>query len=777
MFLNDSEFQKWMNEGYSAAWDQDWAQAEACYRRALKINSRSQKALINLGLALFEQNRLKEALKYYLGASQLEPEDPVPLEKCAEILESLGEYKKSAERSMLAADLYLKIKEAEKAIENWSRVVRVMPEYLPAHQRLAYVHEKYRRKEQAITEYVAVAALLQHAGKVNEAIATVNHAIEIDPESHKAKEALRMLQGRRLLPKPSLKQTPKSISELPEPGRTGRKMDDFVDENTPDPVTEAKQKAKEVLAAHMFDLSEDISAGGIVNSPDGRGPVMVTGSLMAPGPDKSMISLYLGQAINSLTREDVNDAADQLSSAIDVGLDHPAAYFTLGTLLKDMGEFDLAQRSFTHSIKHPDYSIASRLMIANAHFDEDRLSEAVEDYLEALKDADALAVSPEQADGLRQLYEPLIEAYSREENEEKLRNICSNIQDILLQSNWRSHVKRARGQIVSSNKTTVPRPLAEILTEVRSSAVVEALSNINQLAREGKFHTAMEFAYSVLDRAPTYLPLHIQMGEILLKQESTSDAIQKFTVVAQSYSVRGEGNRATEIYRRIVNIAPMDLAARTFLIDQLVERGEFEEAINEYKELADVYYRLAELDMARATYKQALRLAQQYKMDVHHSIEILHHMADIDLQKLDWRHAVRVYEQIRSIDLDDLVSRQNLIDLNMRLGNESKALLELDNYMSHLGAGGRDDEALFFLENLVEQNESYLFALRRLAEFYLQALRKDDAILHWDKLGEKLLEVGDTDGAIEAVRTIISLRPANIEKYQQLLGKLQKSIT
>jgi thioredoxin-like negative regulator of GroEL len=51
--------------------------------------------------------------------------------------------------------------------------------------------------------------------------------------------------------------------------------------------------------------------------------------------------------------------------------------------------------------------------------------------------------------------------------------------------------------------------------------------------------------------------------------------------------------------RRVIQLAPMDMNVRTKLIDQLIARGQVDDAIREYIDLADISYRLAELDMAR----------------------------------------------------------------------------------------------------------------------------------------------------------------------------------
>jgi predicted TPR repeat methyltransferase len=60
-----------------------------------------------------------------------------------------------------AADLYLAQRDTDKAIENWARITNLAPENALAHSRLAQVHEKLGHNQQAVTEYLAVASLLQ----------------------------------------------------------------------------------------------------------------------------------------------------------------------------------------------------------------------------------------------------------------------------------------------------------------------------------------------------------------------------------------------------------------------------------------------------------------------------------------------------------------------------------------------------------------------------------------------------------------------------------------
>jgi tetratricopeptide (TPR) repeat protein len=147
-------------------------------------------------------------------------------------------------------------------------------------------------------------------------------------------------------------------------------------------------------------------------------------------------------------------------------------------------------------------------------------------------------------------------------------------------------------------------------------------------------------------------------------------------------------------------------------------------------------------------------------------------MADIDMQRLDWRKALRVYEQVRTLAPNDEVSRLNLVQLNLRLGQTNKANLELDNYLSSLNSLGQEREAGNFLRKIVEENPSYLLGRRRLAELYQQNGQRDEAIREWNKVGELLVAAGDREGAKSAVRAILALNPPNAQRYQQFLNRL-----
>lgn len=772
---NEAIFRQSMNRGHSAAWEGRWEEAAEHYDRALTAHPDNSSALNSLALARLELGDLDEALELYHQAASLSPEDPLPLERMAQIYKQTGSNAEAVQYSMRAAELYLKIRDVDKAINNWTRVLQLDPEHLDAHSRLALVYEKLDRTNQAITEYITIASLFQHQGDMQQAESIANHALSLDSNNKEAQQAVDLLKSFQTLPRPvrsvGLVGDLQAPSEKKKPSAK-RGLPDF--EEGPDPVEEARQVALQSLADMLFDLrpgegEESKESGGLRSFAR-----VVTGGLLARSFDEQKIAQHLNEVLQMQTQQKFKQAAEALRRTIEAGLDHPAAHFYLGLLQAEENRLESAQRSLQRAVKHADYALAARLLIADHLYQQGRLHDAAVQYLRALGLADSAVVPQEQAEGLRRQYEPLIEAASQGEDEADLEQLSRNIQQLLMRPSWRAAVTEARSQLPSPRDGSSPQPLADILTQANSGRLVDAMTHIARIAREGRLRAALEEVFTALSFAPNYLPLHITMGELLLMQGRSRRAIAKFSNVARLYSARGESDRALQMYQRIVSVSPLDVNARQHLIEQMSAHGEVNEAVKQSVELADVYYRQAMLDLALTTYDNALRLVKSTEADSSWNEKILQQMADIYLQRLDWRMALRVYEQLRTLNPDDEDVRLYLVQLNLRLGQESKATAELDSYLSHLTSNSREADAGNFLQTLVEENEDFILAGRRLAEFHQQAGDQDEAIKEWNKVGELLVARGDREGAKAAVRAIISMNPPDMARYQEFLRRLSE---
>jgi tetratricopeptide (TPR) repeat protein len=770
---NEEIFRKLMNQGHSEAWDQAWDRAADYYRQALVEIPDHPQALINLGLAMFELHSFEDALQYYLRAAQVSPDDPIPLEKAADIYERMGVLNKAGEISLQAAEIFAKNRDMKKAIGCWTRVTAHNPENVMAHSRLALVYEHLGRNEASVEEYIALASLLQHTGQVDKAIQAVNHALELVPGSKETAHALAQLKAKRLLPKP-----------LPKRGGTGplrmsqiRKLEAARGGQTksPDPIVEARQNALRVIAGMLFDLTE----GKKVSEAEAQG--IQTRVLRAFSKetvestsvkvDKVRVITHLGQVVDFQTRGKDKEAADELEKAADAGIDHPALFYDLGLLLSKGERTQSAIRSLKRALPSKEFSLAANLLLGQIQYKMGRIKEAGMHYLEALRLADAQVVPHAFADDLRQLYEPLIDALSREKNEKIHNQLCQNIEDLLGRPDWREYLKQARQQLPDPETGGLLAPLAEILTTADSGRLVRSIAYIRSLAEQGHWRSAMEEAFWTLQEASAYLPLHTYMSDLLIQQGFIDEAIAKLAVVAQAYKVRGENKRAVDVFKRMIEIYPMDLNAHERLIQELIAGNEIEVAVRETMSMANIYYDMADLNKARQTYTEALRLAQQSNLDVSQKVNILHQMADLDVQSLDWRQALVVYKQIRTLSPSDEKANAKLVDLNLRLGQQSQAGAELDQYLAYVVENLNTEMALSFIKRMVEDHPEQDFIRKRLVELFRQAGRAEEAIDHLDRLADQLVNAEEKKIAIKVLQSILDLKPSNAEQYRQLLNE------
>ena len=297
---------------------------------------------------------------------------------------------------------------------------------------------------------------------------------------------------------------------------------------------------------------------------------------------------------------------------------------------------------------------------------------------------------------------------------------------------------------------------------------------VRNLVRQKKFRSAMEEAYFSLQYAPTYLPLHSLICEILILQDNKPEALSKMSVMAEAYSVRGEDKQAINLLRQIKQLSPMDMKIRNRLIEQLISQEQVDEALVEYIELAELYYNQAELDLARNTYTTALRFCQNTDFGNDSNIKILKRMADIDMQRLDLRQACRIFEQIRTINPDDSYSRSAIIDLYIRLGKTQQADAEIGNYIVQLSSKNNRNDAMQFLEDLLIIHPEEEILVRHLAEEFRLAGRVEKAVAQLEYLQNLYVKNDNKPGAIQVLETIISLEPPDRDRFQSLINKLKE---
>ena len=213
--------------------------------------------------------------------------------------------------------LYLKEGNIAKSVECLVRVNRADNKNLPAHSRLALIYERSGRGQQAVTEFLIVASILQHQGAAEDAKKAVEHALSIQPSSQEAGDALSLINDGISLPLPIPSKVEGTLHE-PTPSKPAEPESSKKPPISElDPIAEAHQKSLSELANLVFEQETGAS--------NGDGWAARNGVTFTQRGDQKIVFKHLQSAVIAQGQGDDEVTADELQLAIDNGLDHPAA--------------------------------------------------------------------------------------------------------------------------------------------------------------------------------------------------------------------------------------------------------------------------------------------------------------------------------------------------------------------------------------------------------------------------------------------------------------------
>jgi tetratricopeptide (TPR) repeat protein len=257
-----------------------------------------------------------------------------------------------------------------------------------------------------------------------------------------------------------------------------------------------------------------------------------------------------------------------------------------------------------------------------------------------------------------------------------------------------------------------------------------------------------------------------------MKEGKNDGAVTKYLAVADVYTVQGKTERALTMLKKVIELQPMNIEIRQRHIDLLEEYGQKEEAIQEYINLAEVFFPLAELDSARAAYTKALELSKSLMDSPGVRMKLLQRLADLDIQRLDWESAIATYNEISEVSPSNRKASIAIVDLNTRLNKSQAAEKEIERFLMLFDPKENQEVLEEYLTSLNTEVPNEPFIIRQLVDFYKAIDQPEKAISELDSLGDMLLDAGRKDDAIAVIQEIVSLGPPNEEEYQKLLEQL-----
>lgn len=727
-----------MRDAASAAWDHDWSTAAGLYRRAIELMPNDSQALAGLGLSLMEAGDYTEALQVYERVSQLVPNDPLSFEKMAEIYETINKLGEAAKRYLAVAEIYFARKDVAHALPNWEKASILDADLPQAHMRLGVAYEQNpETRPLAIYEYLALARLLQQFNQVPKAEQALQHAMQLDSTNQDVRNALDdFRRGNK-------------IQAIEPPGRSLRQPA----KRALEPVTipdepPIKRTPIEDAAHHAMSLLADL--------------------VWTDGVPQAAIE-PLVKAIDLHQIGEAEEALEAYSQARQAGLNHPALNFNLGLLFMYTDKLVKAAPLLEQASGSPEYSIAANLMLGQAYYSRKDVKKGGEYLIQALQLADTSINDRVDTGGYVRLLSSL-----NEQPVEYLSDLSKALAMYLDDSRWKDKLHDTLGGYAAQGKNSYVTDLIELVIEGGRPEVATVMERIDLYLARNMIRMAQEEANYAIERSADYLPAHRRLADILVKQNRMQDAAMKLNLVGETYLVRGNADKAADLFAEVIELWPADMAARTKVIEMLKMQGRVVEAVKQYAELGDFHFRMmADTTKAIEVFNEGLIYAKKNSADAPSVVAILKSMADIEGQQLNWRKALEFNQQIVQLAPDDQEAALAVVELNFQSGDSVAAVAALDDYIRYCITNGHTDRIISTLEDQARRYPNEVAVRQRLADVYRQSKRTQDAISQMDAIGELLLDAGRVMDAADVIRKIIAMNPPDIEGYRSLLTQLE----
>jgi tetratricopeptide (TPR) repeat protein len=742
-------YEEAISAGLNLAWEGEWEKALAEYEKALADMPDDPAVHSHMGLAYLELEHFESALEAYTQASRLAPNDPAPLMRIATIHERLGKRHAAADAVFSMAGIHERQRSWKEAIQAYQRAIQLHPDHLPAYLALAEIYAQLDQPQRAVKAYLDLARKFQKQGQVEKALDQCRQAIEIDPRSREARSLANALQRGEFAEEAE-------IAPLPVEGGAS-------------PADRARDLALEELANIPFEETPVEPVADLAALERGAVP---TESPTKPRLSSPEIAALVAKAIDFQTRGLIDDAIACYTRLLDAGVDRSAVHFVLGLLHQQQARLEPAMEAFKKSVHSQRYALGSHFALGECFDTTGRVNDALRSLMQALKIVDLGTVQSDRAEGLTQRYDALLSSYVAGGDAERAMAFVSSVTEFLTSKGWEDRARRARERLDVTSEEGEIVTLAEFLNVPSADTVLLAMSFSNEYAERGALTAAVEVCFEAIQAAPTYLPLHLRLAEILAQDGRIEAAMAKYQAVVDLQLVREETSHAIQVYDQMLRLKPMDVAVRSRLIGLLTSSGEIDQALEQYVALADAYYDLAQVSKALEKCTEALRLVPRASDEEEWRGRLLRTMADIHMRHANRREAVKLYQQLVSIAPDDERAWLNLIDLDYKLGRIKQADKETITMYEHYRSQGEGDRALVLLEEAVRLQPQQMSLRARMARAYIDVGMREEAIRELDTLGELQLDAGLRKQAMATVRFIISLGPKNVDAYRDLLARL-----
>jgi tetratricopeptide (TPR) repeat protein len=620
-----------MKQAQAHAWEAKWRAALKEYQRAAEEFPDDLDALMGIATANVGLKRWKDARKIYEELSNSRPKDLVILERLAEIYVETKDISKARAAYFRLSGQYVINRKVAQAITAMERIGELLPQDEEILTRLAHLYREGGNRSAAIETDIERIRFLFREERLGEAMSLCEEVLQAAPDNRQARELLFRLR--------------REMSSRKERG------EEFDDASTVGTVSAYQ------MEEWVRDAAERQEQGDV------EGALRLYERASEAGLRRADVSYSLGLLYKDMGQ--IDKAIEQFHIAASSDEYALSSHYTLGECYRDQGDMDRASQEFERALHLVDLQTIGR----EAVDDLIQMYEAAADVQEKRGDLARAATLYTTLAGflqgkrwrkgltdkfrqraqelteksmyskLRQLGTgllPAIESHARGEPAEEPPSLDAPASAIpsLTQGTLRPITDFLRtggrpGADLSAEPVIEVKPLEEALSivppvpmqlpvrELDTSGLEDTLQELVEASRvyleRGLFNAAIDMCCEVIQREPSWLPIHMRLGEVYERQDRPELAMVKYQALVNTYLAREEKEEATEVYKSLLSISPDNVSSRGRLAELLIDLGKTEEAVHQMLQVAQTYFRLGQTNRAIEKFREVRSVAPDDK--------------------------------------------------------------------------------------------------------------------------------------------------------------------
>lgn len=320
----------------------------------------------------------------------------------------------------------------------------------------------------------------------------------------------------------------------------------------------------------------------------------------------------------------------------------------------------------------------------------------------------------------------------------------------------------------------------------KSEAVDAYMRAANLLATDGFTSKAIALYKKVLNIDAAKIDAHLALGDMNAEKGLTGNALENFKHVADYYIQHKQTAKALDIYQKMADLNPANVAFQVKLGDMYAKEGIKDKSARAYIAAADVHVSKSEFKDARQLFEKVLALDPD-NIAVYHKAGIVYfkegkfveackafkhafesgpanlEIAELYIEALARAgkdaEAEQVLRKLLASDPDHAGLREKLYNLYLTKKDYEKAIIEAATLSEHKVAKGEQGAAEELLKGFVAASPTYPPGRQKLAEFYISVNHAQDAAAELLQAAELYAGEGDLRNARAVLTQAVELAP------------------